>query len=220
MPATRITWHDVLTMPEDGNRYEAIGGELYVTPPPKNLHQWILTNLFIALVDLLMKPGHGRVFTAPIGVEFPGRGRPAGHPVRLRRAPLHRHRGLDPRRAGPRDRDPESEHRAARPYGQARAVPPPRRRRVLDRGSGRAAGRGLALRGGGDRAPAMHAACQRAARREDRGRDRAGERVRLASVGASTGTGSTPPLPALRAPATAETAPPRAISPIHLPSVY
>ncbi len=72
MPATRITWHDVLTMPEDGNRYEAIGGELYVTPPPKNLHQWILTNLFIALVDLLMKPGHGRVFTAPIGVEFPG----------------------------------------------------------------------------------------------------------------------------------------------------
>lgn len=72
MPATRITWHDVLTMPEDGNRYEAIGGELYVTPPPKNRHQWILTNLLIALVDLLMKPGHGRVFTAPIGVEFPG----------------------------------------------------------------------------------------------------------------------------------------------------
>lgn len=36
MPATRITWRDVLEMPEDGNRYEAIGGELYVSPPPKN----------------------------------------------------------------------------------------------------------------------------------------------------------------------------------------
>lgn len=74
MPATRITWHDVLTMPEDGNRYEAIGGQMYVTPPPKNRHQWILMNLVDRLLDLLVRPGHGRVFVAPVGVEFPDTG--------------------------------------------------------------------------------------------------------------------------------------------------
>lgn len=71
MPATKVTWRDVLEMPEDGNRYEAVGGELYVSPPPKNRHQWISSNLFAALHDLLARPGHGRVFSAPIGVEFP-----------------------------------------------------------------------------------------------------------------------------------------------------
>ncbi len=58
-------------MPEDGNRYEAIGGDLHVSPPPKNRHQWIGVNLFVALHDLLMRPGHGRLFSAPVGVEFP-----------------------------------------------------------------------------------------------------------------------------------------------------
>ena len=72
MPATKITWRDVLEMPEDKNRYEAIDGELYVSPPPKPPHQWVLSNLFSALVDLLMRPGHGRLFVAPIGVEFAG----------------------------------------------------------------------------------------------------------------------------------------------------
>jgi Uma2 family endonuclease len=55
MPATKVTWRDVLEMPEDGNRYEAIGGELHVSPPPKNRHQWISANLFAALHDLLGK---------------------------------------------------------------------------------------------------------------------------------------------------------------------
>jgi len=70
MPTTRVTWRDVLTMPEDGNRYEAIGGELYVTPVPKTRHQWVVSTLMHALLRLLVEPGHGRVFPAPIGVEF------------------------------------------------------------------------------------------------------------------------------------------------------
>jgi Uma2 family endonuclease len=74
MPATSITWHNVLTMPEDGNRYEAIGGELHVTPPPKSIHQWILMNLVDELLRLLVHPGHGRLFVAPIGVELPDTG--------------------------------------------------------------------------------------------------------------------------------------------------
>ncbi len=32
MANTKITWRDVLLMPEDGKRYEAIEGDLYVIP--------------------------------------------------------------------------------------------------------------------------------------------------------------------------------------------
>lgn len=71
MPSTKITWRDVLEMPEDGKRYEAIGGELYVSPPPKLPHQWVSARLFAELYDLLVRPGYGQVFHAPIGVEFP-----------------------------------------------------------------------------------------------------------------------------------------------------
>jgi Uma2 family endonuclease len=58
-------------MPEDGKLYEAIDGELYVTPAPKLRHQWISANLFAALLELLVEPGHGWLFAAPTGVEFP-----------------------------------------------------------------------------------------------------------------------------------------------------
>ena len=33
------TWEDVLRMPDDGNRYEFIGGRLYMTPAPVTRHQ-------------------------------------------------------------------------------------------------------------------------------------------------------------------------------------
>jgi Uma2 family endonuclease len=71
MSTTRITWKDAQLMPEDGKRYEAIDGELYVTPAPVLRHQWISANLQAALRRLLMEPGHGWVFPAPVGVEFP-----------------------------------------------------------------------------------------------------------------------------------------------------
>ena len=58
-------------MPEDGNRYEAIGGELYVTPPPRVSHQRIAMNLVAALLPLLKQAGRGELFFAPVGVEFP-----------------------------------------------------------------------------------------------------------------------------------------------------
>jgi Uma2 family endonuclease len=58
-------------MPEDGNRYEAIGGALHVSPPPKMPHQWVSAKLFAALSDLLVQPGYGVLFYAPLGVEFP-----------------------------------------------------------------------------------------------------------------------------------------------------
>lgn len=71
MASTRFTWQDVLLAPEDGNRYEAVGGELYVTPPPSFHHQEISMRLGVALYRMLQEPGHGVVVAGPVGVEFP-----------------------------------------------------------------------------------------------------------------------------------------------------
>jgi Uma2 family endonuclease len=71
MVSTSITWQDVLLMPEDGNRYEAIGGALYVTPPPRFRHQAIARNLVAALLPILQESGLGELLFAPVGVEFP-----------------------------------------------------------------------------------------------------------------------------------------------------
>ena len=70
MPATRITWRDAQSMPDDGKRYEAIGGELHVSPPLTLTHQAVSGRLFRALWDLLVEPGLGELFAAPVGVEF------------------------------------------------------------------------------------------------------------------------------------------------------
>jgi len=71
MPTTRITWRDAQLMPENGKRYEAIDGQLYVTAAPSRRHQWVCGRLFLALVRLLEEPGHGWIYAAPLGVEFP-----------------------------------------------------------------------------------------------------------------------------------------------------
>ena len=68
------TWEDVLRMPEDGNRYEFIGGRLYMTPAPVIRHHDISHRLESALRRILERAGHGRVFDAPVLVEFPGTG--------------------------------------------------------------------------------------------------------------------------------------------------
>ncbi len=74
MATGTVTWRDVIEMPEDGNRYEAIGGELYVSPPPRTRHQWVSAELFAALYDVLVRSGHGHLLSAPVGVEFPETG--------------------------------------------------------------------------------------------------------------------------------------------------
>jgi Uma2 family endonuclease len=58
-------------MPEDTRRYEAIEGDLYVIPAPSRRHQWAVHQLDVELHRLLVEPGHGEVYPAPFGVEFP-----------------------------------------------------------------------------------------------------------------------------------------------------
>ena len=63
---TPTTWEDVLRMPDDGDRYEFIGGRLYVTPAPVTRHQRISKRLMAALMRVLEDPGLGEVFDAPL----------------------------------------------------------------------------------------------------------------------------------------------------------
>ncbi len=74
MPLPSITWQDVQQMPDDGNRYEAIEGDLYMTPAPSIRHHRLTRALYDALKPLLHKPEYGELFWAPVGVEFPATG--------------------------------------------------------------------------------------------------------------------------------------------------
>ena len=71
MPLPSVTWQDIQQMPDDGNRYEAIGGDIYMTPSPTFRHQRVSLRLGIELNRVLEEPGHGLVVGVPVGVEFP-----------------------------------------------------------------------------------------------------------------------------------------------------
>ena len=63
-----LTYHDLWHTPEDGNRYEIIDGEAYVTPPPLTGHQRALRNLGRILDRHVTKNDLGEVLYAPVGV--------------------------------------------------------------------------------------------------------------------------------------------------------
>ena len=54
--------------PEDGNRYEVVDGELYVTPPPLEPHQRASSMLHFYLMQYVVPRRLGRVYAAPLGV--------------------------------------------------------------------------------------------------------------------------------------------------------
>jgi Uma2 family endonuclease len=65
----RLTNADLEALPEDGNRYEVIDGELYVSGAPGLIHQIVLTNLLIGLANYLREHPVGRVLPG-VGVIF------------------------------------------------------------------------------------------------------------------------------------------------------
>jgi len=72
MPAFRRQWtvDDLQDFPDDGQRYEVIDGELFVTPAPSFRHQRALSVLFRIIADYLDKEGVGYVYFAPADVIF------------------------------------------------------------------------------------------------------------------------------------------------------
>jgi Uma2 family endonuclease len=59
---------DIWDTPEDGNRYEVIDGELYVTPPPTLAHQNASSTLHGYLWPYVRQRRLGKLFSAPVGV--------------------------------------------------------------------------------------------------------------------------------------------------------
>lgn len=66
-----FTYRDWMRMPEDGNRYEVLGGMMVKEPPPSTHHQGVSGNLFKVLAKHLDDHGiGGALFTAPVGIVF------------------------------------------------------------------------------------------------------------------------------------------------------
>jgi len=64
MPAVSKRWtlDEVHSLPDDGNKYELIHGELYVTPPPSTEHDTVIARLTALLVPYVIRQGLGLVF--------------------------------------------------------------------------------------------------------------------------------------------------------------
>jgi Uma2 family endonuclease len=66
----RYNYEDYLRLPEDGKRYQIIGGKLFRMPAPVPYHQWILVRLGNIIYRYVTEKGLGEVFYAPCDVVF------------------------------------------------------------------------------------------------------------------------------------------------------
>ena len=77
MPSLKRQWtvDDVHALPDDGNRYEVIDGELFVSPAPSWRHQEAVFAIHAILRTYLQRQRVGHAFSAPADVIFsPTRG--------------------------------------------------------------------------------------------------------------------------------------------------
>ena len=72
MHAFRRQWtvEDLHDMPDDGQRYEVIDGELFVTPSPSADHQHALSLLFRLIADYVDRERIGHAFFSPSDITF------------------------------------------------------------------------------------------------------------------------------------------------------
>jgi len=70
MPAEITEWTAEMAraLPDDGNRYEVLDGELFVTPAPKLDHQRVLGELFIPIHDYVRRHGLGEAVFSPADI--------------------------------------------------------------------------------------------------------------------------------------------------------
>ncbi len=67
---TALTYADYVALPHDGNRYEILDGELFVTASPSPAHQIVLANLVDILRPHVQERALGIVLFAPLDVIF------------------------------------------------------------------------------------------------------------------------------------------------------
>lgn len=68
--AERWTAHRVRALPDDGNRYELVSGELVVTPAPRGLHQVAVLSLIRRLDPWLLARDSGRLLMSPADISL------------------------------------------------------------------------------------------------------------------------------------------------------
>ncbi|MDP8921577.1 MAG: Uma2 family endonuclease [Chloroflexota bacterium] len=64
----RFKADDIWDAPEDGNIYEVVDGDLYLTPAPAWIHQRVVARLFFFIAQHVFSNRLGEVVTAPTGV--------------------------------------------------------------------------------------------------------------------------------------------------------
>lgn len=74
MPASANHWtrDQVLALPDDGNRYELVDGELLVSPSPRRLHQIALAELFRRVDAYVRIHRLGTTLFSPADLDFRG----------------------------------------------------------------------------------------------------------------------------------------------------
>jgi len=77
MRATRTDWTVEMldALPDDGKRYEIIDGELFVTPAPSDVHQYVVGELHARLLAYFRGSGVGHPVVSPADVRRPDRQR-------------------------------------------------------------------------------------------------------------------------------------------------
>lgn len=66
----RWTYDEFARLPDDGNRYEVVSGDLYMTPSPRPIHQRIVTRLSTLLDQFAVQHDLGCVLAGPVDVLF------------------------------------------------------------------------------------------------------------------------------------------------------
>src|SRR5690242_15967202 len=65
-----LTVDDLDSLPSDGNRYEIVNGELYVSPAPHMRHQRLVTLLLGVLNSHVEAEDLGWAYTSPVDLLF------------------------------------------------------------------------------------------------------------------------------------------------------
>jgi len=72
MPPLAHSWtrDEVLALPDDGNRYELVDGELLVSPSPRGLHQRAVVEILLRVQPYVRAHGLGGLLIAPADLDL------------------------------------------------------------------------------------------------------------------------------------------------------
>jgi Uma2 family endonuclease len=68
--AMKLTYDDLMLLPDDGKRHEIIDGEHYVTPSPNIRHQTLVGAIHLLIANYLEDNPVGRILLSPLDVIF------------------------------------------------------------------------------------------------------------------------------------------------------